>query len=48
MSEDGREEYFDSFARTPNNHFIDYLNEQCRNWIYNKRQLQSIISSFYG
>jgi hypothetical protein len=48
VSKDGRGEYFDSFGRQPEKHFIDYLNEHCRNWIYNKRQLQSIISSFCG
>ena len=48
VSKDGRGEYFDSFGRKPEKHFIGYLNEHCRNWIYNKRQLQSIISSFCG
>ena len=48
VSEDGRGEYFDSFGRAPNEHFANYLNEHCRNWIFNKRQLQSIISSYCG
>ena len=41
-------EYFDSFGRAPNKHFTDYLNEHCRTWTFNKKQLQSIISSFCG
>jgi len=48
VSEDGRGEYFDSFERPPTKHFVDYLNEHCRNWIYNKKQLQGIISTFCG
>jgi len=48
VSEDGRGEYFDSFGRAPTGHFVDYLNEHCRNWIYNKKQLQSMISTFCG
>jgi len=48
VSEDGRGEYFDSFGRMPTEHFVDYLNEHCRNWIYNKKQLQSIVSTFCG
>jgi len=30
----------------PTKHFVDYLNEHCRNWIYIKKYLQSIISCF--
>jgi len=48
VSEDGRGEYFDSFGRPPTKHFVDYLNKHCRNWIYNTKQLQSIISTFCG
>ena len=45
----GRGEYFDSFGRPPNEHFASYMNEHCsRSWIFNKRQLQNIISSFCG
>jgi len=38
VSEDGRGEYFDSFGRPPTKHFVNYLNEHCRNCIYNKKQ----------
>jgi len=48
VSKDGCGEYYDSFGRLPTKHFVDYLNEHCRNWIYNKKQLQSIISTFCG
>jgi hypothetical protein len=45
----GRGEYFDSFGRPPNEHFRQYMNKHCGNrWTYNKRHLQSIISSFCG
>lgn len=45
---EGRGEYFDSFGRAPNKLFESYMNEHCRIWSYNKRQLQSVISSFCG
>jgi len=48
VDEHGRGEYFDSFGRAHNKHFADYLNEHCRIWTFNKKQLQSIISSFCG
>ncbi len=44
----GRGEYFDSFGREPFGVFADYMNEHCTDWIYNTRQLQSIVSSFCG
>ena len=44
----GRGEYFDSFGRRPDEHFELYMNNNCSVWTYNKRQLQSIISSFCG
>jgi len=37
-----------SFGRPPTKHFVDYLNEHYRSWIYNKKQLHSIISTFCG
>jgi hypothetical protein len=43
-----RGEYFDSFGRPPDEHFTSYMNAHCSNWIYNKRQLQSVISKFCG
>jgi len=44
----GRGEYFDSFGQAPNEHFEAYMNRHCRNWTFNRKQLQSIISSFCG
>lgn len=41
-------EYFDSFGRKPPKGFENYMNENCIDWIYNTRQLQSITSSFCG
>lgn len=43
-----RGEYFDSFGRPPDEHFNNYMNAHCSNWIYNKRQLQSIVSKYCG
>ena len=43
-----RGEYFDSFGRAPNKHFESYMNKHCTIWTFNKKQLQSIISSFCG
>ena len=44
----GRGEFFDSFGRRPNQLFERYMNEHCISWVYNTRQLQSLISSFCG
>lgn len=44
----GRGEYFDSFGMAPDCDFKQYMDEHCRSWMYNKRQLQSLISSFCG
>jgi hypothetical protein len=41
-------EYFDSFGRRPTRVFEQYLNDNCLNWTYNTRQLQSIASRFCG
>jgi len=43
-----RGEYFDSFGRPPAKVFKDYLNEHCKYWTFNERQLQSICSRFCG
>ena len=48
MDKNGRGEYFDSFGRRPNEHFEHYMNTNCRIWTFNRRQLQSAISSFCG
>ena len=41
-------EYFDSLGRAPTRLFERYMNEHCREWTYNRKQLQSIISRFCG
>jgi hypothetical protein len=46
--EDDRGEYFDSFGRAPNEIFERYLNSKCSSWIFNDRQLQSVVSKFCG
>ena len=44
----GRGEYFDSFGRKPSEVFEDYMNENCIDWNYNAKQLQSVASSYCG
>lgn len=44
----GRGEYFDSFGRAPNEHFKSYMNEHCRIWTFNNKQLQNIFSRYCG
>ena len=39
-------EYFDSLRRKPTRVFERYMNEHCRKWTFNRKQLQSITSSF--
>ena len=41
-------EFFDSFGRPPGKHFTEYLDKNCSNWTYNRRQLQSVASKFCG
>jgi len=49
VDDDGRYgEYFDSLGRAPTRLFERYMNEHCREWTYNRKQLQSIISRFCG
>jgi len=48
VDSNGRGEFFDSFGRKPSEVFEDYMNENCIDWIYNTRQLQSIASSYCG
>ena len=43
-----RGEYFDSFGRKPSRVIEDYMNEHCVDWIYNTKQLQSVVSSYCG
>ena len=46
--EDGRGEFFDSFGRRPNEVFERYMNRHCSSWIFNDKQLQSVVSKFCG
>ena len=49
VDDDGRfGEFFDSFGRPPRDLFADYMNVNCKNWIFNDKQLQSIASRFCG
>jgi len=46
--ENGTGEYFDSFGRPPSKPLERYMNRSCKNWTFNSRQLQSVVSSFCG
>jgi hypothetical protein len=48
VSEHGCGEYFGSFEQPPEKHFEDYMNEHCRKWVFNQKQLHSVMSSFCG
>jgi hypothetical protein len=48
VDKNGRGEYFDSFGMPPNKHFECYMNLKCSRWTFNRKQLQSRISSFCG
>jgi hypothetical protein len=48
VDRNGCGEYFDSFGRPPNRHFERYMNLKCSRWTFNRKQLQSRISSFCG
>lgn len=43
-----RGEYFDSFGRKPPRVIEDYMNEHCVDWLFNTKQLQSVVSSYCG
>ena len=43
-----RGEFFDSFGRCPFEHFKIFLDENCVEWIWNARQIQSVISKLCG
>ena len=45
---DGCGEYFDSFGQPPSKNFERYLNRHCSSWIFNRKQLQSVVSRFCG
>ena len=41
VDDNGRyEEYFDPLGRAPISVFERYMNVHCRDWIYNRKQLQ--------
>jgi len=46
--EDSCGECFDSFRRRPNAEFERYMSCHCVSWNFNDKQLQSIVSKFYG
>ena len=48
VDENGRGELFDSFGRVPEGAFKHYMNDHCSVWTFNRKQLQSVISSFCG
>jgi hypothetical protein len=48
VDKNGCGEYFDSFGVPPNKHFEGYLDLKCSRWTFNRKQLQSRISSFCG
>ena len=41
-------EHWDSLGRAPTCTFKRYMNEHCREWIYNYKQLHTIVSQFSG
>ena len=48
VDENYRGEYFYSMGRFPNKWFKVFLDVNCIGWIWNEKQLQSIISKFGG
>ena len=44
----GQGEYFDSFGREPTGSLLNYMERNCRNWIHNRKQLQSVASKCCG
>jgi len=49
VDDDGRYgEYFDPLGSAPISVLERYMNEHCRLWIYNSKQLQSVASRFCG
>lgn len=41
-------EYFDSYGEEPKNDFVEYMNKHCKKWLYNAKQIQSVITAFCG
>ena len=46
--DNGYGEYFDSLGHPPTVDFAHYLNVHCSSWIFNRKQIQSVISRFCG
>ena len=40
--------YFDSFGRFSTERFTKYLNHNCVGWIWNERQIQTVITELCG
>ena len=48
VDENNKEEYFDSIDRFPTELFKTFLDVNCVEWIWNEKQLQSVISKLCG
>ena len=48
VDENRRGEYFDSMGRFPTKRSKKFLDVNCTAWIWNEKQLQSVISKFCG
>src|SRR6267154_1623485 len=48
FDEEGHGEFFDSFGMRPKLAFERYMNNFCTTWIFNRKQMQSLISRFCG
>jgi hypothetical protein len=48
IGSDGHGEFMDSFGREPGQPFLDFMNKHSKIWLYNDKQLQSVISSYCG
>jgi len=46
--DNGYGEYFGSLGHPPTVNFTRYLNVHCSSWIFNREQIQSVISRFCG
>ena len=48
IDENRRGDFFDSMGRFPTKWFKTFLDKNCTAWIWNEKQLQSVISKFCG
>jgi len=46
--DNGYGKYFDSLGHPPTVNFARHLNVHCSSWIFNREQIQSVISRFCG